>query len=129
MVLLACKGEEKPSLSVSASKAAEHYYQCLINGDYQLFADGMLTSNLGTGYVTTDSLPTSYRRELADAAAQYAVKETKKRQGITAVKATHATVEADSVNALVDLEITFGDQSSEEILLPLLLTPEGWKMR
>lgn len=125
--LMACH-EEQIDRATAARKAAEQYYQYLIDGNYKEFANGILISELGAGYNSSDSLPAAYRSELADAAAQYAVRETKRHEGIAAAHCIDITLNADSTQAFANIDIAFGDSTHEESLLTLRLTKDGWKM-
>lgn len=120
LLAVGCKKQHELSHREAARLAAQQYYTYLINGQYESFANGM--------YVV-DSMPADYRAQLADASAQYALSETSKRGGLVGVTVVSDSLNADSVSGYVCLELTFGDQTTETIALPLVLTAEGWKMR
>ncbi len=130
--LASCKDKEQTvdanPLS-SPENAALFYYNSLISGDYETFANGIASSDLGGGYSKGGSLPEAYRHELADVAGQFAVKETKKHGGIASVEVISTNLEADSVTALVSLELIFGDNTHEEILLAMHKAEGIWKMK
>lgn len=117
-LLTSCK--KQPSRSESASQAAEQFYTYLINGQYESFANCVYTP---------DSMPSEYRLQLAQAVKQYAEKDMRSRGGITDATVIADSIFADSTQAIISLQLTFGDNSTEQIQLPLVYTIDGWKMR
>lgn len=130
LLMVACK-KEVPAVDLHAQmrEAAEQYYGYLLNENYDQFANGISTSNLSLEGISNDSIPISYRQQLADAAAQYAQKEMKRRGGLIAVHALGDSLYVDSLSGHVDLELTFGDQTQEEIALPMVQEKDVWKMK
>lgn len=118
---MSCNKKSELTHREAARQAAQQYYDYLLNKQYESFANGM--------YVADDSLPADYRAQLAEAAAQYAIDETRRHGGLVGANVVSDSLNADSVSGYVCLELTFGDQTSETIALPLVLTAEGWKMR
>lgn len=129
--LYACKGgdEEKPNPLDDAEKMALHYYNSLLEGDFKTFANGIVASDLGAGYPKSDRLPDAYRNELADAAGQFAIKEAKKHGGIATIRTIGSSFGTDSITALVNLDLSFGDSTHEEILISMQKVDTLWKMK
>ncbi len=114
LCLLSCnKRSDAPSL------AAERYYGYLIEGDVDNYMRGM---------ADYDSLPEDYRSQLRDMFLQYLDHEQKLHGGITSAQAVRDTL-IDSLRAHVFLNIQFGDSTLEQVSMPLVLTPEGWRMK
>lgn len=116
--LVSC--EKKPTRRESARMAAEQYFTYLINGQYESFANCVFTP---------DSMPEEYRLQLAQAVKQYAENDTRKRGGIQGATVLDDSIFADSTQAIVTVQLKFGDQTLERVQLPLVLTTDGWKMK
>lgn len=119
ILLSSCK-KGQPTRSETACLAAEQYYTFLINGQYESFANCVFTP---------DSMPTEYRLQLAQAVKQYAENDTRSRGGIVSATAIDDSLFSDSTQAIITLQLKFGDQTIEHIQLPLVFTADGWKMR
>lgn len=117
LLCMACHNEADTYTSQSARAAAERYYAALMAGDYETFVDAM----------ERDSMPADYRQENIDMVAQYADLMGYKG-GMLAVNSTRDSLYADSL-AYVFLDITFGDSTHEEILVPLVLQDKKWRMK
>lgn len=114
-----CK-KQQPTRSQTARNAAELYYSYLLNGQYESFANCVYTP---------DSMPAEYRLQLAQAVKQYAENDTRSRGGIKNATVLDDSLFADSTQAIVTIQLKFGDQTLERVQLPLVFTAEGWKMR
>ena len=75
----------------------------------------------------SDSMTDSYRSQMVDLVAQYAVREKERRGGLASVRALGDTVSGDV--ASVFLEVLFRDSTREEIALPMVRCGEEWKMQ
>lgn len=118
---LSCgKEEAKVNTHTAARQAAERYFSLLMEEKYDSLVDFIYVS---------DSLPSDYHSQLADAMAQYKVSETKRRSGLAAFRITGDSIFADSVSGYARVELTFGDKSKENIILPLLCDEGTWKLR
>lgn len=120
LLAVASCSKKQPTRSQSARQAAELYYTFLINGQYESFANCVYTP---------DSMPTDYRLQLAQAVKQYAENDTRSRGGIADVTVLNDSLSPDSTQDVVTLQLKFGDQTIERVLLPLVFTTEGWKMK
>lgn len=111
-IVTACKKD------MTAMTSAEYYYNCLIDEDYEAWIDGMLHSE-----TYTDDI----RQERIDMLREYLNTENELRGGLKQVKALRDT--ACDNNAFVFLELSYGDSTCEEILVPMILDGETWKMK
>ena len=112
LCLLSCSHDN------SAMTAAEKYYQCLIDTDYNAWIDGTLHSETFTPEI---------RQERIDMLRQYLQDEELARNGIKSAKALRDTVVEE--NAYVFLDLAYGDSTHEEVLLPMVKVGEVWKMK
>lgn len=103
----------------SACDAAEKYYGYLIKGDVERYVRSLHNY---------DELDEAYRSQLCDMFAQYLERERQLRKGIVAAKAVRDSL-IDSLQSLVFVEIEFGDSTREQVILPLLRTEKGWKLK
>lgn len=112
-VLFSCeKKENRPG------DPALVYFNHLIEGRYEKYVESIAYS---------DSMTDDYRRQMVDLAAQYAATEKETRGGLVSAKVLSDTVMQEFAN--VFLEVTFGDQTKEEISIPLVLCGEQWKLQ
>lgn len=112
LTVVSCKKE------ATAMAAAEHYYKCLMDSDYNTWIDGTIHS---------EALTPEIRQERIDMMRQYLHAEQQHRKGLQAAKALRDTIVED--NAFVFMELQFGDSTSEEILVPMVRVGEIWKMK
>ena len=101
----------------AAREAAEEFYSMLIEGDYKGFVEG---------YADAENMPEDFRRQLADATAQFMAKDD--MRSLCRVEATSDSLSEDST-AYVMLQLHFNDSTSEQVGLSLILTETGWKMK
>lgn len=98
---------------------AEHYYTCLVKGD----VDGYLR-----GLHDYETLSDEYRSQLRDMFLQYLDREQQLRGGIRGARAVRDTL-IDSLHANVFVELQFGDDTEEQVSLPLIRTDKGWCLK
>ena len=103
-----------------AMVAAQHGYRLLLDGDYEGFA----SCHAGVG-----DAPRSYREQLADACRMYIATEQRTHQGISSAKATRAEMDSTLNLMQVFMLLTYGDGSSEEIVVPVVMDQGQWKLR
>ena len=101
----------------AAREAAEEFYSMLIDGNYTGFVEG---------YADAENMPEDFRRQLADATAQFMAKDD--MRSLCRVEATSDSLSDDST-AYVMLQLHFNDSTSEQVGLSLILTETGWKMK
>ena len=89
----------------------------LIDGNYTGFVEG---------YADAENMPEDFRRQLADATAQFMAKDD--MRSLCRVEATSDSLSEDST-AYVMLQLLFNDSTSEQVGLSLILTETGWKMK
>ena len=100
----------------AAREAAEEFYSMLIDGNYTGFVEG---------YADAENMPEDFRRQLADATAQFMAKDD--MRSLCRVEATSDSLSEDST-AYVMLQLHFNDSTSEQVGLSLILPETGWKM-
>ena len=101
-----------------ARRAAMSYYECLIDGRYEEYVNGIAYS---------DSMTDVYRSQMVDLVAQFAAREKKAHGGVIAAQALRDTVSGDV--ASVFLEVLFGDSTREEVVVPMVKCGGEWKMQ
>ena len=117
LCLVACKKKQTPSSEVRA--AAEQYYGYLIDGNVDAYLHG---------FHDYDRLSETYRHQLRDMFRQYLQREQELHGGLASAQAVHDTL-IDNQHAQVFVEITYHDNNREKVLLPLILTQEGWRLK
>lgn len=104
----------------SPADFAELYYNSLIAGDAQKFAEGMYSYSRVTPEL---------RKEKVIIAKQYASVQEEQHKGIKSVEIMNDSVFADGINADVFLSINYGDSTKETILVPMVKDGDKWKMK
>ena len=117
-LLAACREEPKPEQL--AAKAAEEAYGHLVGGRY---ADYLA---LVAG---TDSLPGDYREQLLANAKQFMAAVKEEHGGIQSVSIVRTDTGAVSHRRDVFLLVSFGDSVKEEVVVPMVESPAGWRMK
>lgn len=114
----ACKDEQKgPDPAAVAAKA---YYDSLAAGRY----GGYLSGGAGA-----DSLPASYREQLLANAKQFMAAVKEEHGGIQSVSIVRTDTGAVSHRRDVFLLVSFGDSVKEEVVVPMVESPAGWRMK
>ena len=103
-----------------AAETAKAYYDQLIQGDYNAFVEGELKG---------DSVPTTYRKQLTLNAKMYMENQTRSHQGISSVEVVRGDYDSDAETANAFLNITYGDDTREEICVPMVEKDGTWYMR
>lgn len=121
LIMMSCgKGSSTTDKHTAMRQAAQNYYTLLLEEKYD---------SLVLGIDAPDSLPIDYRSQLADAMAQYKIRETRGRQGLTGFRVVGDSLFPDSISGYTEIELTFGDQSHEQIIMPLVYVDGVWKMK
>ena len=102
------------------AKAAEEAYGHLVGGRY---ADYLA---LVAG---TDSLPGDYREQLLANAKQFVAWQEKEHGGIDSVAVLRVDTPATAARRDVFLALCFGDSTREEVVVPMVETAAGWRMK
>ena len=98
-------------------EAAMRAYGHLLDGRFDGYVDAIAHA---------DSLPESYRQQLADMVNEYAANERERRGGIVDVRAVSDTIMG--AHAQVFLELSFGDSTQETVGLPMVRVNDEWLM-
>ena len=116
-LLIACS---TPSREELASLAARGYYQHLIEGDYEHFIEGREFA---------DSLPDDYRSQLIDSYAQFLAQQQSARGGIREVNISRAFTDSTQNYTSVLLTLSYGDSTTEEVVVPMVERDGRWMMK
>lgn len=120
-MLFSCGSKSSgPTAAELAGQAAQVYYEQLLKGDYESFVDGRYQPN---------KMPKDYREQLITNAKMYIGQQKEEHKGIKSVTVTDAR--ADSVKHVANafLTLTFGDNSKEEIVVPMVEKNNVWYLR
>ncbi len=101
-------------------KAALHYYQQLLNGNYAAFVDATYRP---------DSLPSTYRSQLVLNAKMFIEQQQNEHNGLKSVVVAHATIDEAQHTGNAFLTFTYGDGSSEQVVVPLVEHDGVWYLR
>ena len=96
-------------------KAALHYYQQLLNGNYAAFRP--------------DSLPSTYRSQLVLNAKMFIEQQQNEHNGLKSVAVAHATIDEAQHTGNAFLTFTYGDGSSEQVVVPMVEHDGVWYLR
>ena len=114
-----CKNEEIDP-AVVAGNVAKQYYQYLLDGKYEEFVDG---------YYQPDSIPGVYREQLITNAKMFVGLQKEVHQGMVKVDVAKASVDTANHVANVFLNIAYGDSTTEEVVVPMVLVDGNWMMK
>lgn len=117
-LLHACK--EAPKAEEVAAQTAKTYYEMLMHGDYDLFVDGTYRP---------DSIPASYREQLVANARMYVGQQQEEHRGLRQVKVAGAQVDTARHRGDVFLVLSYGDSTSEQIVVPMVCQDGVWYMK
>lgn len=119
--LSSCK-EEKPATPQEqiAGRAAVQYYGYLQHRDFPAFVDGTYFGK---------PIPKEYRALLEKNAENFVHDQDSLRRGIKSVKFSRANLMNDTTLAAVYLNISFGDSTTEEVLVPMIKRKDVWYMK
>lgn len=117
-LLGACSDGPKPE--ELAARAAKSYYDHLTAGRYADYVAGIIGS---------DSLPAAYREQLLTNAKQFMALQKEEHGGISEVRIVSAVTDTVRRQTDVFLMLCFGDSLKEEVVVPMVERPSGWKMK
>lgn len=112
----ACSSDKDELSRSGARKAAERYYDYLLQDDYESYVNGFLGA---------DSMPQELRSQMVDLMVQYMADQ--KSKGLCDVVATEA--ELQDSNAYVFLEMLYADSLREQIGVPVVFHDGRWQLR
>ncbi len=118
MVIVACTS----SLDEGevAARAAKEYYGYLLQGNIASFVDG---------HYRPDSIPDTYREQLITNTKMYVSQQNEEHRGIKDIRIVDAKTDMQKHAANVFLVLSFGDSTSEEIVVPMLESGGVWYLR
>ncbi len=117
-VIAACK--EKESGEDPAATAAKAYYGHLIAGRHADYLAGVAGS---------DSLPADYSEQLLANARQFMAQQEEKHGGIRSVSVLRTDSGDTGRSRNVFLLLCYGDSTREEVVIPMVETDGGWRMK
>lgn len=115
--LIACTSKEQPD-EMTAGEAAEGYYLLLKSGQYAAFVEGM---------AGIDEFPEDYRQQLQQLVEQQMQTRWRKHGQWLSINVTDVQEQDSTANVM--LYIAYGDHTSEQILLPMILIDGEWYMQ
>ena len=118
MVIVACTS----SLDQGevAARAAKEYYGYLLQGNIASFVDG---------HYRPDSIPDTYREQLITNTKMYVNQQNEEHRGIKDIRIVDAKTDMQKHAANVFLVLSFGDSTSEEIVVPMVESGGVWYLR
>lgn len=114
-----CK-KESPDPGYYAGIAAKGYYDLLIQGKYQEYVDGFNMPN---------KISDGYRNQLLLNAQMFVEQQTEEHQGMKKVSVLSAKADTAHHVADVFLAVIYGDSTKEQIVVPMVMIKNQWKMR
>lgn len=120
LVLTACSEEKTQSQGELAAIAAKGYYDDLLKGKYEEFVNSRFQ---------TDSIPTGYHEQLVANARMFIGQQTEEHGGIKDVRILNANADTIHNTANVFLAFEYGDNSTEQIVVPMVKSKGKWLMR
>lgn len=101
-------------------QAAKQYYIYLINGKYDAWIDGFFHSQ---------PLRKEYRSQLIDNAKMFMYQQKEEHKGIKSFDLKDTKLDTLKNVANVFLNLTYGDNSQEQIVVPMVKNKGVWYMR
>lgn len=118
MVIVACSST--PDQGEVAARAAKEYYGYLLQGNIASFVDG---------HYRPDSIPDTYREQLITNTKMYVNQQNEEHRGIKDIRIVDAKTDMQKHAANVFLVLSFGDSTSEEIVVPMVESGGVWYLR
>lgn len=118
MVTLACSST--PDQGEVAARAAKEYYGYLLQGNIASFVDG---------HYRPDSIPDTYREQLITNTKMYVNQQNEEHRGIKDIRIVDTKTDIQKHAANVFLVLSFGDSTSEEIVVPMVENKGVWYLR
>ena len=103
-----------------AARAAKEYYGYLLQGNIASFVDG---------HYRPDSIPDTYREQLIANTKMYVNQQNEEHHGIKDIRIVDAKTDMQKHAANVFLVLSFGDSTSEEIVVPMVESGGVWYLR
>ena len=121
-LLLAACGEKKKNVDQGklAAKAAKHYYEQLLKGDYEAFLNNENRTN---------NLPDNYRKQLLLNLKQFVAQQDSVHHGIDSITLGASDFSAKNNTASVFLLFCYGDKTTEQVVVPMVKERGKWILR
>ncbi|WP_018911327.1 hypothetical protein [Prevotella veroralis] len=121
-LLLAACGEKKKNVDQGklAAKAAKHYYEQLLKGDYEAFLNNENRTN---------NLPDNYRKQLLLNLKQFVAQQDSVHHGIDSITLGASHFSAKDNTASVFLLFYYGDKTTEQVVVPMVKERGKWILR
>ena len=121
-LLLAACGEKKKNVDQGklAAKAAKHYYEQLLKGDYEAFLNNENRTN---------NLPDNYRKQLLLNLKQFVAQQDSVHHGIDSITLGASHFSAKDNTASVFLLFYYGDKITEQVVVPMVEEHGKWILR
>ena len=121
-LLLAACGEKRKNVDQGklAAKAAKHYYEQLLKGDYEAFLDNENRTN---------NLPDNYRKQLLLNLKQFVAQQDSVHHGIDSITLGASHFSAKDNTASVFLLFYYGDKTTEQVVVPMVKEHGKWILR
>lgn len=121
-LLLAACGEKKKDVDQGklAAKAAKHYYEQLLKGDYEAFLNNENRTN---------NLPDNYRKQLLLNLKQFVAQQDSVHHGIDSITLGASHFSAKDNTASVFLLFYYGDKTTEQVVVPMVKEHGKWILR
>ena len=122
MLFASCGNKSNTSIEDNGPKEEEvlSLYKLYTSGNYSAYVDAMQSC---------DDKPEAYRQEMKDALKQHARYIDEEYKGIKHVKLERTEVHDKGNMSNVFLHVTYGDGSSEEIMIQLVRNKDRWRIR
>lgn len=117
-LLTGCKEQPKPEQV--AAQTAKNYYEALLRGHYEQFVDGTYQP---------DSIPGGYREQLIANAKMFVGQQNEERKGIKQVRVVNAKADTARHAGIVFLSFTYGDSTTEQVVVPMVYVKGLWYMK
>jgi hypothetical protein len=118
LAVSACQKAQDPKEVVA--KVAQTYYDSLLAGNVKYYVEGTFM---------TDSIPAGYKEELETNMKMFIGQQQAEHQGIASAKVTDVSVDTATNTANVYMTLTYGDSTSEEVLVPMVEKNNVWYLR
>lgn len=119
ILLLAFAGCSHINHGEIAAQTAKQYYDTLMQEKYEIFVDGKYKP---------DSIPDSYRAQLVDNAKMF-IQQQNLRKGIVKVQVDSGVADAKNSTANAFLTIVYGNNTRENIVVPMVKHGVKWYMK
>ena len=121
-LLLAACGEKKKNVDQGklSAKAAKHYYEQLLKGDYEVFLNNENRTN---------NLPDNYRKQLLLNLKQFVALQDSVHHGIDSITLGASHFSAKDNTASVFLLFYYGDKTTEQVVVPMVKEHGKWILR